>query len=140
MKKLLLVVVAFISLSAFDVKNVKTPNRDKETRSDMPYLVKPDAKIITPSKGSIIVLEGMSVELEARAVARPEPESRVSKGGTEIKDMENIKIWHGAYTVKVIINNAKLSDSGNYIIEFWNWGGTSSVIISVTVIKKPNEV
>ena len=140
MKKFLLIVIAFVSLSAFSIKEIKVPNTNKGTRSDMPYVVPPDARIVSPSNGSIIVLENMPIELKATVTGRPEPTFKVFKDGLEINNSTHLEIgWSLEAKVVILIKSPVLSDTGKYKITFRNRGGEVSVVFTVTVIKKPHE-
>ena len=140
MKKILLVILAFLSLTAFDIKDVKAPSIDSKANR---YL-KPKAHIRTPNEeGKVIVKEGQTIKFSATATGFPTPTASVSRGfsfhNPPLKNTDRITIDIIGSEVTVSIRNAKRSDSDTYHIYYANQVGYDIVYFTVEVKERPKQ-
>ena len=145
MRKNLLIVLAFLSLTAFDIKKVEAPKVENVTENKSFY-IKPIPKILTPTEGKIVAKKGQTIQIRTTAAGEPTPTSivwfryGVNTNAYELKDTDRISIDKLGANVTITIKDAKKSDSGIYEISYMNVAGSASVWVTVEVKEKPAQL
>lgn len=140
MKKMLLLILAFVSLTGFYSEEVKAPSVGNVAKEvDIP-LQAPRMSGYSHS-GKITREVGQNVVLSVHYTAYPVPTCEVYKNNKLIVD-SSISIRHtvgiGAGKVSVEIESAELEDSAKYTIVLTNPQGSASVTYVVEIIKNPD--
>lgn len=141
MKKMLLLVLAFVSLTGFYSEEVKAPSVENAAKEvDIP-LQAPRMSDYSHS-GKITREVGQNVVLSVKYTAYPLPICEVYKDGKLIVNSLVYRIRNIASInsgeVSVEIESAELEDAGNYKIVLTNPLGAVSVTYVVEIIKNPD--
>lgn len=147
MKKILLAILAFLTLTAFDIQKLEAPGIDNVTKEKTPRGIdRPIAMLLSPADGKLTVKQGQPIKFSATASGRPIPQSTVrfmSSGSISSLILENsdrITITKRDANVSVTIKNAEKSDSGIYEIFYVNRDGYATVSLFVEIEEEPTRL
>ncbi|MBS7199165.1 MAG: hypothetical protein KH111_13670 [Bacteroidales bacterium] len=138
MNKLSLLFLIFISLSAFNIKNVEKPDTKREPRSEMPRKHQPFIIAVDPESGILNTIEGPQVSFHVFYSSYPAPTITVLRGDKIQENTERFIIQNDPDHDRVtfIIKNVCTEDAGTYEIQITNSEGTDSTAIIIKVTKQ----
>ncbi|CAF0846330.1 unnamed protein product [Brachionus calyciflorus] len=85
----------------------------------------------------VTVKAGQTINVEANFIAEPQPTGAWSIEGKEIVQDDRTSFTLGAKNTKVVITNAKRSDTGKYTIKLTNSSGSDTASVEVCVLSAP---
>ena len=85
------------------------------------------------------VKAGQTITLESRFEAEPEPTATWLIKSDEVKPDERISIKNEPYLAKLVIRDAKRSDTGKFTLKLTNLVGSDSASCEVTVLSEPGK-
>lgn len=136
MKKNLLLILAFISLTGFSTSEVKT-QRIEGTVINQLTVFPPKIVSTTPEDGQVIGLVGSSISFSARYIANPDISSVVIlKDGRPIQDdrLANFYVEIIDNKITVFLRQLIHSDSGRYFMILTNPAGQMTIYFDVTIV------
>ena len=86
---------------------------------------------------NLTVKAGQTITIEPRFIAEPEPSSTWSFDSVEVKPDERVSMGLEIKSAKLVILNAKRSDTGKYTIKLMNSVGSDSASCDVIVLCAP---